>query len=43
MKLSATPAPEVSFDGLVGPTHNYAGLSRGNLASTKHRGVVSNQ
>ena len=32
-------AHEVNFDGLVGPTHNYAGLSRGNLASqrSKHR------
>jgi len=26
---------EVNFDGLVGPTHNYAGLSQGNIASTK--------
>jgi succinylarginine dihydrolase len=33
---------EFSFDGLVGPTHNYAGLSRGNLASGKSRGHVSN-
>ncbi|MBR9980186.1 MAG: N-succinylarginine dihydrolase, partial [Desulfatitalea sp.] len=32
---------EVNFDGLVGPTHNYAGLSFGNLASEKHRGIVS--
>ncbi len=24
---------EVNFDGLVGPTHNYAGLSFGNVAS----------
>ncbi|NJS14240.1 MAG: DUF1800 family protein [Sphingopyxis sp.] len=24
---------ECNFDGLVGPTHNYAGLSRGNVAS----------
>ncbi|MBK26835.1 MAG: N-succinylarginine dihydrolase [Halobacteriovorax sp.] len=24
---------EVNFDGLVGPTHNYAGLSTGNVAS----------
>ena len=24
---------EVNFDGLVGPTHNYAGLSYGNVAS----------
>jgi succinylarginine dihydrolase len=33
---------EVNFDGLVGPTHNYAGLSHGNLASMTHRGTVSN-
>jgi succinylarginine dihydrolase len=32
---------EVQFDGLVGPSHNYAGLSPGNLASDRHRGVVS--
>ncbi|MCX2496803.1 N-succinylarginine dihydrolase [Plesiomonas shigelloides] len=25
---------EINFDGLVGPTHNYAGLSAGNIAST---------
>ncbi len=25
---------EANFDGLVGPTHNYAGLSEGNYAST---------
>jgi len=28
---------EVNFDGLVGPTHHYAGLAYGNLASTSHR------
>ena len=33
---------EVNFDGLVGPTHNYAGLSFGNLASTRNREAVSN-
>lgn len=33
---------EVNFDGLVGPTHNYAGLSRGNIASMEHRGTISN-
>lgn len=33
---------EWNFDGLVGPTHNYAGLSEGNLASTTHEGLVSN-
>jgi succinylarginine dihydrolase len=27
---------EINFDGLIGPTHNYAGLSQGNLASQKH-------
>ncbi len=27
-------AREVNFDGLVGPTHNYAGLSYGNVASS---------
>lgn len=36
------PAYEVNFDGLVGPTHNYAGLSHGNIASTKHKLTVSN-
>jgi succinylarginine dihydrolase len=33
---------EFNFDGLVGPTHNYAGLSRGNLASARHFGKLSN-
>ena len=33
---------EANFDALVGPTHNYAGLSYGNLASTSHRGRSSN-
>lgn len=32
---------EYNFDGLVGPTHNYAGLSYGNLASASHRQSVS--
>ena len=34
-------AYEVNFDGLVGPTHNYAGLSPGNLASQAHKHSVS--
>jgi succinylarginine dihydrolase len=34
-------AHEVNFDGLVGPTHNYAGLSHGNVASTKNKLSVS--
>lgn len=33
---------EVNFDGLIGPTHNYAGLSLGNIASAKNAGAVSN-
>lgn len=35
-------AKEWQFDGLVGPTHNYAGLALGNVASAKHAGAVSN-
>lgn len=35
-------AHEVNFDGLVGLTHHYAGLSFGNEASTRHRNQVSN-
>jgi len=37
-----TSAYEVNFDGLVGPTHNYAGLAHGNLASEKNKGKKSN-
>src|SRR3954463_7571182 len=37
-----SPSFEANFDGLVGPTHNYAGLSRGNLASRANRGRESN-
>jgi succinylarginine dihydrolase len=33
---------EYNFDGLVGPTHSYAGLSHGNLASAAHAGHVGN-
>jgi succinylarginine dihydrolase len=32
---------EINFDGIIGPSHNYAGLSLGNLASTTNRGLVS--
>lgn len=32
---------EINFDGLVGPSHNYAGLSLGNLAATKNAGETS--
>lgn len=37
-----TKAYEVNFDGLIGPSHNYGGLSDGNLASAKNAGDVSN-
>src|SRR5690554_3707495 len=33
---------EVNFDGLVGPTHNYAGLSYGNVASLSNAKSTSN-
>ncbi|GGI84638.1 N-succinylarginine dihydrolase [Shewanella hanedai] len=32
---------EANFDGLVGPTHNYAGLSFGNVASFSNASAVS--
>jgi succinylarginine dihydrolase len=32
---------EINFDGIVGPSHNYAGLSLGNLASERNAGDVS--
>ena len=32
---------EVNFDGVVGPSHNYAGLSLGNLASSRNAGETS--
>lgn len=32
---------EINFDGIVGPSHNYAGLSLGNLAATRSAGTVS--
>ena len=33
---------EYNFDGLVGPTHHYAGLSYGNLASARYGGQLGN-
>ncbi len=33
---------EANFDGLVGPTHHYAGLSVGNEASQNNRDGLSN-
>jgi succinylarginine dihydrolase len=35
------PTHELNLDGIVGLTHNYAGLSFGNLASMKHKQSVS--
>lgn len=32
---------EINFDGIVGPSHNYAGLSFGNVASMNHAGQIS--
>ncbi len=32
---------EINFDGIVGPSHNYAALSPGNLASSRHLGETS--
>jgi succinylarginine dihydrolase len=43
MESAASTGPqEVAFDGLVGPTHHYAGLSLGNLASERNRGDAAN-
>lgn len=33
---------EINFDGLVGPTHNYSGLSFGNIASLENQKKISN-
>ncbi|TYL46867.1 N-succinylarginine dihydrolase [Marinomonas sp. IMCC 4694] len=35
-------ATEANFDGLVGPTHNYSGLSFGNVASLNNSARASN-
>ncbi len=35
-------ATEYNFDGLVGPSHNYAGLSFGNVASASNSNSVAN-
>jgi succinylarginine dihydrolase len=35
-------ATEANFDGLVGPTHNYAGLSFGNVASQNNDKSIAN-
>ncbi|MEM8783657.1 MAG: N-succinylarginine dihydrolase [Planctomycetota bacterium] len=40
--MSPPITKEFNFDGLVGPTHNYAGLAPGNLASALHKAQPSN-
>ena len=32
---------EINFDGIIGPSHNYSGLSLGNVASATNKGLVS--
>jgi succinylarginine dihydrolase len=32
---------EINFDGIIGPSHNYAGLSPGNIASGNNAGAIS--
>jgi len=39
--LTKNMAREANYDGLIGPTHNYGGLSTGNLASAKNKGLVA--
>lgn len=39
--LPSAMTREVNFDGLIGPTHNYAGLSPGNVASASNAGGES--
>ena len=41
MSIDRTRLTEINFDGLVGPSHNYAGLSLGNIASASHGGDPS--
>jgi succinylarginine dihydrolase len=40
--MHAGGAREYNFDGLVGPTHNYAGLSHGNIASARNTHSAAN-
>jgi len=41
MQQNGTILTEINFDGIVGPSHNYAGLSLGNIASASHSGDPS--
>ncbi len=40
--MSDLKTVEVNFDGLIGPSHNYGGMSAGNLASAANSGDISN-
>jgi succinylarginine dihydrolase len=42
LKCGNDSAIEANFDGLVGPTHNYAGLAQGNVASARNADLPSN-
>jgi len=42
VKAGCMSAREYNFDGICGPTHNYGGLSPGNVASMAHGGAPSN-
>lgn len=35
------PLVEINFDGIVGPSHNYAGLSLGNIAAMSNAGSIA--
>ena len=39
--MSHADLVEINFDGIIGPSHNYAGLSPGNLAATRNRGLTA--
>jgi len=41
MHQRMTDSFEINFDGLIGPSHNYAGLSFGNLASAANAGATA--
>jgi succinylarginine dihydrolase len=42
MGTSVTSSVTCNFDGIPGPTHNYAGLARGNLAAERNAQLVAN-
>lgn len=41
MTLPESNLVEINFDGIIGPSHNYAGLSPGNLAAAANAGETS--